>query len=302
MTDPVFRQLTGSEAPLFRSLPDPGLVGRAITGVEYRTVAEGGDYRPEWSWVALRDGTVVARAAWWAGPDDREPLLLNWFDIAPGEEEAGAELLRRAPWSVEYELIAPPGWRDDPVLRAAVGSRTDAAAAVGMKRLVERLTYRWTPDLGLPARPGRLEFRPEPDDDVIFDVLRRVHAGSLDAHARLAIEKSGLDLAAQEDLDFFRWCPSPREWWQLAYDAAGELVGIHVPAHNPAGPCVGFIGVVPEQRGHGYAYDLLAECTNVLAETGATFIAAATDQGNFPMAAQFARAGYPVVTERINLV
>ncbi|MFC8824505.1 GNAT family N-acetyltransferase [Streptomyces sp. NPDC057137] len=302
MTDPVFRQIADSEAPLFRSLPDAGLVGRAITGVEYRTVAEGGDYRPEWSWVALRDGVVVARAAWWGGPEDREPLVLNWLDIAEGEDEAGAELLRRAPWNVEYELIAPAGWREDAKLRAAVESRTDAARAAGMKPLVERFTYRWTSDLALPARPGRLEFRPEPDDDVIFDVLRRVQAGTLDAHALRAIEKSGADSAAQEELDFFRWCPSPREWWQLAYDPAGELVGIHVPAHNPSGPCVAFIGVVPEQRGHGYAYDLLVECTNVLAENGATFIAGATDRGNFPMAAQFARAGYPVATERINLV
>ncbi|MET9551612.1 GNAT family N-acetyltransferase [Streptomyces sp. NPDC006645] len=302
MTDPVFRQLADSEAALFRSLPDPGLVGRAITGVEYRTVAEGGDYRPEWSWVALRDGVVVARAAWWGGPDDREPLLLNWFDVAPGEEEAGAELLRRAPWQVEYEVIVPPGWREDPVVRAAVESRTDVAQAAGMKPLVERYIYRWTPELGLPERPGRLEFRPEPDDDVILDVLRRVHSGTLDAHALRAIDASGLDLAAQEDLDFLRWFPSPREWWQLAYDPAGELVGIQVPARNPAGPCVGFIGVVPEQRGKGYSYDLLVECTNVLAETGAEFIAGATDQGNFPMAAQFARAGYPVVTERVTLI
>ncbi|MEV0774158.1 GNAT family N-acetyltransferase [Streptomyces sp. NPDC050428] len=308
MTDPVFRPLTGSEAPLFRSLPDPGLVGRVITGVEYRTVAEGGDYRPEWTWVALRDSVVVARAAWWGGPKDREPMLLNWLDIADGEDEAGAELLRRAPWNVEYELIAPAGWREDPVLRAAVESRAGAAQAAGMKPLVERFHYRWTADLGLPARPGRLEFRPEPDDDVIFDVLRRVHSATLDAHARRAIEESGpdresgLDRAAQEELDFFRWCPSPREWWQLAYDPAGELVGIHVPAHNLSGPCVGFIGVVPEQRGHGYAYDLLVECTNVLAETGATVIAGATDQGNFPMAAHFARAGYPVAQERINLI
>ncbi|TXL89258.1 GNAT family N-acetyltransferase [Streptomyces sp. IB2014 016-6] len=301
-TAPVFRQLTDSEAPLFRSLPDAGLVGRAITGVEYRTVAEGGDYRPEWSWVALRDGVVVARAAWWGGPDDREPLLLNWFDVADGEDGAGAELLRRAPWNVEYELIAPAGWRDDPALRAAVGSRTDAARAAGMKPLVERFQYRWTPDLGLPERPGRLEFRPEPDDDVIFDVLRRVHSATLDAHASRTTDEEGLDRAAQEELDFFRWCPSPREWWQLAYDPAGELVGIHVPAHNPSGPCVGFIGVVPEQRGHGYAYDLLVECTNVLAENGAEFIAGGTDQGNFPMAAHFTRAGYPVVQERINLV
>jgi ribosomal protein S18 acetylase RimI-like enzyme len=70
--------------------------------------------------------------------------------------------------------------------------------------------------------------------------------------------------------------------------------------HNPSGPCVGFIGVLPEHRGRGYAYDLLAECTHFLAERGAEFVAAATDQGNFPMAANFAKAGFPVVKERFN--
>ncbi|MEU3956651.1 GNAT family N-acetyltransferase, partial [Streptomyces achromogenes] len=77
-------------------------------------------------------------------------------------------------------------------------------------------------------------------------------------------------------------------------------VGIHIPARNPSGPCVGFIGVVPEQRGHGYAYDLLADCTHFLAGQGARFIGAATDQGNLPMAAHFTKAGYPVVWERVN--
>lgn len=110
------------------------------------------------------------------------------------------------------------------------------------------------------------------------------------------------DRAAREELDFFHWCPSPREWWQLAYTPEGELVGIQIPARNPSGPCVGFIGVVPEQRGNGYAYDLLAECTQFLAERGAEFIAGATDQGNFPMAANFARAGHPVVQERIHFL
>lgn len=33
-------------------------------------------------------------------------------------------------------------------------------------------------------------------------------------------------------------------------------------------------------------------------ERGAEFIAAATDQGNFPMAAHFAKVGYPVIRER----
>ena len=292
MTDLVIRALDESDAHLFDSLPDPLGVGRALSRATHR---------PEWKRVALRDGKVVARAAWWGGPDDTAPVNVNWFDVADGEEDAGAELLRTSPHQVEYELILPAGWREDPVLRAAGESRLRAAQAAGMTVLVERFQYRWTPQNGLPARPGRLVFRPEPDDEVFLDVLRRVHSSTLDAHALRAIADGGLDRAAQEELDFFHWCPSPREWWQLAHTPDGELVGLHIPAHNPSGPCVGFIGVVPEQRGHGYAYDLLAECTHFLAERGAEFIAGATDQGNFPMAANFTRAGYPVVQERVHL-
>ncbi|MEO3975751.1 GNAT family N-acetyltransferase [Streptomyces sp. CAU 1734] len=293
MTDLVIRALTERDAHLFDTLPDPLGVGQALSRVTHR---------PDWKRVALRDGVVVARAAWWGAPDDERPVNVNWFDFADGEEEAGAELLRTSPHRAEYQLILPKDWRADPVTAAAGEARLRAAKAAGMELLVERYQYRWTPDCGLPERPGRLVFRPEPDDEVILSVLRRVHSGTLDAHALLAIAEDGLDRAAREELEFFHWCPSPREWWQLAYTPGGELVGLHIPAHNPAGPCIGFIGVVPGQRGHGYAYDLLVECTRVLAEQGAEFVAGATDQGNFPMAANFARAGHPIVQERIHLV
>ncbi|MFJ8867992.1 GNAT family N-acetyltransferase [Streptomyces sp. NPDC102473] len=302
MTVPVIRSLTQGDAHLFDSLRDPGLVGRAAFGHCWATVADGGEYRPEWTRVALRDGVVVARAAWWGGPEDTEPVILNWFDVAEGEDAAGAELLRTAPWSVEYELIVPPGWRDLPAVRAAAGARIAAAEAAGMKPLVERYRYEWTPADGLPERPGRLVFREEPDDAVILDVLRRVHSRTLDAHALRAIEgPGGLEQAAQEELDFFHWCPSPRSWWQLAHTPDGALAGIHVPARNPGGPCIGFIGVVPEARGHGYGYDLLVESTHVLAGEGATSVAGSTDVGNVPMAAAFARAGHRVIQERVHL-
>jgi ribosomal protein S18 acetylase RimI-like enzyme len=55
---------------------------------------------------------------------------------------------------------------------------------------------------------------------------------------------------------------------------------------------VGFLGVVPAQRGHGYADDLLAEITHLLAEDGATTIRADTDGTNTPMVAAFERLGY----------
>jgi GNAT superfamily N-acetyltransferase len=291
VTDLVIRALDESDAHLFDALPDPlgARAGHRLTS-----------WRPDWQRVALRDGTVVARGAWWGGPNDTEPLTVDCFDVAEGEEEAGAELLRTAPWRVDVELNLPAGWRDAAEVHAAAEARFTALRAAGYELLVERFIYRWTPACGLPERPGRLVFGPEPDDAVFFDALRRIHSVTLDAHARRAVEQGGVDLAAQEELDFFRWCPSPREWWQVARTPEGDLAGIHIPAHNPSGPCVGFIGVVPEQRGHGYARDLLAECTHYLAERGAEFIAAATDQGNFPMAAHFAKVGYPVVRERAN--
>ncbi|MFF0078577.1 GNAT family N-acetyltransferase [Streptomyces canus] len=291
MTDLVIRALDEREAPLFDALPDP------LGARESHRLTR---HRPDWKRVALRDGKVVARGAWWGGPDDTAPLNVNWFDVAEGEEEAGADLLRTAPWQVELEMNLPAGWREDPEQRAAAEARFTAVRKAGYELLVERFLYRWTPERGLPERPGRLEFRPEPDDAVFFDLLRRIHSATLDAHALKAIDEDGLDRAAQEELDFFHWCPSPREWWQIAHTAQGDVVGMHIPAHNPSGPCIGFIGVVPEQRGHGYAYDLLAECTHYLVEQGAEFVSAATDRGNFPMAANFAKAGYPVVRERLN--
>ncbi|MFE5812616.1 GNAT family N-acetyltransferase [Streptomyces sp. NPDC056479] len=291
MTDLVIRALTTSDAHLFDAHPDPLDAGDGHRRTRFRT---------EWKRVALRDGTVVARGAWWGGPDDSEPININWFDVTEGEEEAGAELLRSVPWRVELEINLPSGWRDDPVLKAAAEARFNAARAAGYELLVERFLYRWTPELGLPERPGRLRFGAESDDAVFFDALRRIHSATLDAHSLRAIEEGGLDQAAQEELDFFHWCPSPREWWQVAYTPEGDLAGIHIPAHNPSGPTIGFIGVVPEQRGHGYAYDLLAECTHFLTEQGAEVITGGTDQGNFPMAANFTKAGYPVVKERIN--
>ncbi|MEU3720868.1 GNAT family N-acetyltransferase [Streptomyces californicus] len=303
MTDLVIRALTTSDAHLFHALQDASLVGRGAFGHRYAPVAEGGEYRPDWTWVALRDDTVVARAAWWAAPDDTAPVALDWFDFADGEEEAGAELLRRSPLRAEFSLLVPPGWREMPQVRDAAEARIDSARAAGMEVLVERYRYEWTPDCPLPERPGRLTFRPEPDDAVILDVLRRCHSVTLDAHARRAIAgPGGLDAAAQAELDIFHWFPSPREWWQLAFTPDGEVAGIHVPAHNPNGPCIGFIGVVPEARGHGYGYDLLVECTRFLVERGAESIAGATDRGNTPMAAAFARAGHPVAQERIDLV
>ncbi|KAA2263414.1 GNAT family N-acetyltransferase [Solihabitans fulvus] len=300
MSELIVRPLSSGEEPLFDSLPDPGLVGFAAFGDTYLTMAARGEYRPEWTWVALREGTVVARAAWWGGPNDDKPMALDWFDFT--DRNAAVELLRAAPLHAEYSLKLPPNWRDTPAVHAAATARIDAAVAAGLTPLVERHRYRWTPDAGLPSRPGRLRYRPEPDDAVILDVFRRINQGSLDAHVRRTIAESGLDASAKEQLDYLRWMPSPRDWWRLAFTPGGDLVGLAAPCHHHSDPVIGYIGVVPEHRGNGYAYDLLVEATHHLVAEGADRIVAGTDVTNLPMAATFAKVGYPVEQHRIDLV
>ncbi|MEC3981771.1 GNAT family N-acetyltransferase [Amycolatopsis sp. H20-H5] len=297
MTDLVIRPLIAGEEHFFDKLIDPAL---PFFGSSYRELAARGEYRPEWTWIALRDDVVVARAAWWAGQHDTEPMILDWFDFT--DSDAAVELLRIAGTKGEYALKLPAGWRDDPAVFAAASARIDAAVAGGYTPLVERYRYRWTPDCGLPERPGRLEFRPEPDNDVILDVFRRLTEGSLDAHARRLVAESGVEAAAQDDLDFLLWMPGPREWWRLAYTPDGELVGLAVPGRNHNDPVTGYIGVLPEHRGHGYAYDLLVEATHLLAAEGVDRIVASTDVPNLPMAKAFAKAGYPITEHRYDFV
>ena len=73
------------------------------------------------------------------------------------------------------------------------------------------------------------------------------------------------------------------------------------PEPEPRRTQIGFVGVLPGQRGHGYGYELLAESTHLLADAGANRITATTDTTNTPMVAAFARAGYPITRHRILL-
>ena len=116
--------------------------------------------------------------------------------------------------------------------------------------------------------------------------------GSLDAATAREIARLGVEGAAREELEIYKSMPGDRSWWRLAYDADGKLIGFAIPSANNGGPVVGYLGVLPEHRGHRYSDDLLAEITHLLAETGAERIRADTDFGNVPMATSFERLGY----------
>jgi GNAT superfamily N-acetyltransferase len=278
----------------------------------YVEFLENGQYRREFTWVAEDgDGRVVAVAVWWTFPSADRPIALDGLFAAPAVTDPVAvwtelveQVMRDAPATDEppsYHIFLPPGWRADAEIQAALQPRRAAAAAAGMTEALERLRFEWLAETPVPTRSQRLTFRAEPDDEAFLDVFRRVAAGSLDASTRDTIARAGLDGYAREDLEMYKTMPGERGWWKLAYDKAGDLIGFAIPSRNNGGPVVGFLGVLPEHRGHGYAGDLLAEITADLADLGAQRIAADTDVENVPMANSFRRLGYREFAVRLVL-
>ncbi|MEU4191116.1 GNAT family N-acetyltransferase [Kribbella sp. NPDC026611] len=259
-----------------------------------------GYFRTDWMWIAEEDGEILAAAVWWGMPADDHPYSIEGLyytgdgDPVPVWTELIKHVVAIRPAGVEkpeYHFFLDSDWQDQPEAVAGLEPRAKAAEAAGMTELTDRLRYEWKPEYGLPARSTRLRFEPA-DDEAFVDVFMQVSQGSLDAHTAREIARVGAEAAAREELELYKSMPGDRGWWRLAYDDAGKLIGFAIPSANAGGPVVGYLGVLPEHRGHRYIDDLLAEITHLFAEQDAQRIAADTDFGNVPMAKSFERQGY----------
>ncbi|MFC5829920.1 GNAT family N-acetyltransferase [Nonomuraea insulae] len=261
---------------------------------------ESGNYRFDRIWLAEdeQSGELLARAVWWSFPDGATPLALDCLYVHPSVPDRvglAAELLRRAHLGYgqapAYHVFVSNGWREDRKASAAVAWRWEAAGRAGLTEELERLRYEWT-DAPVPEASERLVFRGEADDEAFVAAFMRVAAGTLDFHTRQALATMDPEEQAREDVRDNASMRGERAWWRLAYDKGGDLVGVALPSANDGGPVVGYLGVVPEWRGHRYVDDLLAEITRFHALRGVRRIVADTDSGNVPMARAFERAGY----------
>lgn len=265
-------------------------------------------YRPEWSWVALHNDTVLARVAFSGEPGAEVPFAMGSLEIGTRSDrvDIGVLLVTSAYDAFSqaaslnggrprYHQFLPIDWHDNANMRAAVEDRRAVARLAGLSFLVERLEHRWFPAAGLRNRPGRLTFRPIADDAELHRVVRETFTGTLDADAQWDIDRLGMDEAVASLVADF---PESREFWRVAHDSAGACVGITVSGFGTWGPDIAYIGVQPQHRGNGYADDLLIEATHLVCESDTNNIddiSATTDVGNTPMAAAFARCGFTIV-------
>jgi RimJ/RimL family protein N-acetyltransferase len=313
----IFRAAAGAD---LARLP-PLMVADAaspLTIATYRAGIARGGYRPEWTWIAEAggDGPVLAAGVWWGRSGEAAPGTLDGLfaheslsrDIRPvvaGRLIAAAHRAFAAAGGAtpDFHLLLPGDWRGRRDVVAALSWRWDAALRAGLTEELERLRFEWANASAVPRHSGRLIFRAEPDDGVFEDLFRRVLHGTLDATTRKTADAVGPLAQARLDVAFYRdKMAGERGWWRVAQTRDGEPVGFGVPSRNADFPVIGYLGVVPEHRGHGYVSDILAEITRVLvAEAGAEIIHADTDLANRPMATAFERAGYRNFARRVVL-
>jgi hypothetical protein len=289
MTDLVIRPLVAGEENLFDSMPDPFPQLRQVGYAD--GIADGG-YRPETTWVALRAGRVVGRAAWLLPPGAVGAPWLEWFDL-DAEPEVGAALLRAAHEALGgprlYYAALPAHWRRRPEVLAVVRATMAAARLAGLVERGERLRCSWT-GTPLPAASGRYTFRPAADAAEINALIARVAEPDVLTGAEIARVVSGVDLAT----DPLAWLGGPAEDWRIALDA-GEPVGLVGTAGDACYPLVVYLGLLDQ----AVRAELLAEAVRVLAAGGAREVIADVDAHRVAVLAELERTGFRQLRSRV---
>ncbi|MFF5180721.1 acetyltransferase [Micromonospora sp. NPDC000316] len=289
MTDLVIRPLVAGEENLFDSMPDPLPQLRKIA---YADGIAGGGYRPERTWVALRAGQVVGRAAWLLPPGAVGAPWLDRFDLA-AEPEVGAALLRAAHEALggpgTYYAALPAHWRRRPEVLAVVSAPMEAARLAGLVERGERLRCSWT-GTPLPTTSGRYTFRPPLDKAEINTLVARVAEPDVLTGVETAQAVGGVDLAT----DPLAWLGDSTEQWRVG-SADGEPVGLVRPTGDACFPLIAYLGLLDDAvRG-----ELLVEAVRLLAEDGAREVTADVDAHRVAVLAELERTGFRQVRSRV---
>ncbi len=289
MTDVLIRPLVAGEENLFDSMPDPLPQLRQIS---YADGIAGGGYRPEHTWIALRAGRVVGRAAWLLPPGASGNPWLERFDLI-AEPQVGAALLHAAHEAfggpTVYYAGLPSHWRRRPEVLAVVEAPMAAARLAGLVECVERLRCSWT-GAPAPASSGRYTFRPAADAAEIRALVARIAEPDVLTGKEVAKAFHGIDLAT----DPLARLTGPAGNWCVAFEA-GEPIGLAGTAGDACYPLLAYLGLLDDAvRG-----ELIAEAVRVLVAGGAREVVADVDAHRVAVLAELERTGFRQLRSRI---
>jgi RimJ/RimL family protein N-acetyltransferase len=277
-----------------------GLPREVELGSYLDTLLEQRCTRPEW-WV--REGD--SRAVLWTLPGGEVPshvvlIETEWDDP---ELRSGRALMARVhalaaelgATELGHTIDSPPvapQYQEHPEARVAL------LEAAGYEPLRDGL--RWLLRApGAASNDGPLRFRTiaEVGEDAFVDAIAATFEATPDAELTREVQERGARGAARAYLDDHTALEHQPEWFELGF-AGDELVVVIMGARNPTSAVIAYVGVVPAQRGRGFAAALVHRGSERLAAAGATEIRGDCDRDNIAMAKAFERAGYEQFARR----
>ncbi|MBW4600581.1 MAG: GNAT family N-acetyltransferase [Calothrix sp. FI2-JRJ7] len=257
---------------------------------------------PELCFVAEEAGEFVGRTAYWKLPSLNNFLEIDFLEVSLSVDylKVGAELLARSldmlnlPVNtvIQHTLDIPyPIFTLEPSNSVA---RIELLEQFGFWLIRETCRFELQA-IAAEVKPSRqLLYRTLDDvgEDTFIDAIERVSSNSLDQIIKQEIEELGAKEYAHGYFQRMKALKYKSTCWQLAYTSEMALVGLVMPAENDGGAIIGYLGVAPEQRGHGYSTELLTQGTQTLLSDGATRIRSDADVNNIPMVSAFGRVGY----------
>lgn len=263
-----------------------------------------GSIRPEWCFVAEDNSGIQGRLAFWTLPGMEKPMDLVLLDLDWERTDflrRGTELLSQALDFIRGLNVEKLGHVLDlpamaPQWQHFSEKRIELLEQFGFQQEREtiRFEFKAGDDISPKLSNKQVIFQSlqEVGEAAFIEAIRRVSERTLDRQIEQDRQLLGELEQAKDMFDLLKRMKSEPAWWELAFTPAGDLIGLVMPTESPTYATIGYIGVVPEQRGQGYIQTLLQRGTSTLCEAGATEIRADTDVNNKPMAAAFCNAGY----------
>lgn len=149
----------------------------------------------------------------------------------------------------------------------------------------EKKSYVWNENI-INERKNRLIFKNlnHVTEREYIAAIEQVTIGTLDKDDLDCVKDLGSEEAAINYFNQLKDIDFNKEWWLLAYDYNGKLVGLVVPQKFADGlGAINYIGIVPSERGRLYSRDLLIEGIKILNNNNVEKIIADIDINNYPL-------------------
>jgi ribosomal protein S18 acetylase RimI-like enzyme len=147
-----------------------------------------------------------------------------------------------------------------------------------------------------PVDPGVGGYPSAPVDNFarseIIELIEKTSRNSADSQIKLYREQLGGIADAELTLGMMESLSYEPLWWRVALAPEGEPVGIILPVRAFGEMVIGFIGVVPENRGRNLASFLLFEAWSVIKLQGHLTICAEADEQSVPMHCALAKSQF----------